>query len=89
VRPAPSPTPAAFPFYDGFETGSLDQAWMVDFTNEGRVRIDTTIHIPVPIACYWTIGERCYLLHRRRHLDRRPERAKPGRPGLLVAQTRR
>jgi hypothetical protein len=42
VRAAPSPIPAAFPFYDGFETGTLGPAWMVDFTNEGRVQVGST-----------------------------------------------
>jgi hypothetical protein len=41
VRAAPSPTPAAFPFYDGFETGELGQALMVDFIYEGRVQVGT------------------------------------------------
>jgi hypothetical protein len=42
VRPAPSPTPASFPFYDGFESGDLGDAWMTTFTNEGRVQVDSS-----------------------------------------------
>lgn len=35
-----SPTTASFPFYDGFKSGTLGAEWGIDFTNEGRVRVD-------------------------------------------------
>ena len=39
VRPPPVPTPASFPFYDGFESGSLGESWITTFTKEGRVQV--------------------------------------------------
>ncbi|MGC9333141.1 MAG: hypothetical protein ACP5JJ_03270, partial [Anaerolineae bacterium] len=33
---------ATFPFYDGFESGSLGSSWAVETTNEGRVVVDDT-----------------------------------------------
>jgi len=42
VRAAPSPTPATFPYYDGFESGTLGDEWMVYFTNEGRVQVSSS-----------------------------------------------
>ena len=42
VQAAPAPTPASFPFYDGFESGSLGNAWVTTFTNEGRAQVSSS-----------------------------------------------
>jgi len=42
VRSKPTPVPASFPFYDGFESGALSDSWQIDFTNEGRVQVGTS-----------------------------------------------
>ncbi|MEJ2736189.1 MAG: hypothetical protein P8189_21925, partial [Anaerolineae bacterium] len=34
-----SPALAAFPFYDGFESGTLGDDWTISTTNEGRVQV--------------------------------------------------
>ncbi len=39
VRSPPVPVPATFPYYQGFESGSLGDEWLIDFTNEGRVQV--------------------------------------------------
>jgi len=36
-----SPTVATFPFYDGFESGTLGADWTISTTNQGRVRVDS------------------------------------------------
>ena len=41
VRAPHVPTPASFPYYSGFESGALGNEWLIAFTNEGRVRVDT------------------------------------------------
>jgi hypothetical protein len=38
VRAPPVIVPAAFPYHEGFEAGSLGDEWLTDFTNEGRVQ---------------------------------------------------
>ena len=42
VRSKPTVYPASFPFYNDFETGSLNDSWQIDFTNEGRVQVGTS-----------------------------------------------
>jgi hypothetical protein len=39
LRLPPTPTPAAFPYFNGFESGALGDEWLVEFTNEGRVQV--------------------------------------------------
>ena len=37
-----SPTLATFPFYDGFESGTLGADWTISTTNQGRVRVSSS-----------------------------------------------
>ena len=42
MRAPAVPIPASFPFYDGFESGTLGAEWMTDFTYEGRVEVGSS-----------------------------------------------
>ncbi len=42
LRSTPVVVPATFPYYNGFESGTLGDEWRIEFTNEGRVVVTDT-----------------------------------------------